>query len=139
MKLEVVTPKGSALAAEVDEVTAPGARGEFGVLPGHTPFISALKPGVLVWRQKGGPRGVVAVGAGFAEVSGADKVVVLTQRALAAEQIDAAQAQKDLEEADRQLKDWKAPVESQAATAPSREELESRRAWAQACVDARKV
>ena len=45
---------GTALNAEVDEVTVPGLAGEFGVLPGHTPFLTALKAGVLSWRGKGG-------------------------------------------------------------------------------------
>ena len=61
-------------SAGLSEITAPGARGEFGVLPGHTPFVAALKPGVLRWKAKGGKPGVMAVGAGYAEVSGKDRV-----------------------------------------------------------------
>ena len=45
MQLSVTTPRGALVDTEVDEVTAPGALGEFGVLPGHVPFLSALKPG----------------------------------------------------------------------------------------------
>jgi F-type H+-transporting ATPase subunit epsilon len=133
MHIEVVTPQGSAVAAEADELTAPGVRGEFGVLPGHTPFLSALRPGVLSWKAKG-KKGVLAVGAGYAEVSGKDRVVVLTQQAATAESIDAAQAQRDLDEADRILKEWK-PQEG----GPSREEIEAKRAWAQARLDAKKA
>ena len=54
--LDVVTPQRPALNAEVDEVTAPGVRGEFGVLPGHTPFLTALKAGMLTWRGKSAAR-----------------------------------------------------------------------------------
>lgn len=132
MNLEVVTPKGSALAVDAEDVTAPGVRGEFGVLPGHTPFISALKPGVLKFRQKGGKLGVLAVGAGFAEVTGKDQVVVVAQAAALADQIDGAEAQKELDEADRALKEWRA-----TEGGPTRESLEARRAWAQAKLDAK--
>ena len=142
MKVEIVTPRGLAVSTDADEVTAPGVRGEFGVLPGHTPFIAALKPGVLSFR-KGTKREVLAVGSGFAEVSGKDRVVVLTQQAadtreadakreLGVQAIDAAQAQRDLEEAERALKDGKF-----AEGGPTREEWEARRAWAQARLDAR--
>jgi F-type H+-transporting ATPase subunit epsilon len=122
MNLEVVTPKGTAVTAEVDEVTAPGVRGEFGVLPGHTPFVTALRPGVLSWK-KAGKRGVLAVAAGFAEVNGKDKIVVLTQSSATPDEIDAAAVQKELEELDR--------------TGAPREDVEARRAWAQARLDAR--
>jgi F-type H+-transporting ATPase subunit epsilon len=83
MHLEVVTPKGVAFSGEADEVIAPGVEGEFGVLPGHTPFLSALKAGTLTWR-KGGEKSSLTVGAGYAEVSGptrGDKIVVLVQEA----------------------------------------------------------
>ena len=52
MQLEVLTPQRTAVTAEVDEVTVPGLLGEFGVLPGHTPFLTALKAGTLSWRGK---------------------------------------------------------------------------------------
>lgn len=80
MKLEVVTPKGTAVEADVDEVTAPGLAGEFGVLPGHTPFLTALKQGRLSWRGRGG-EGALTIGPGFCEVDGKDRVIVLTQSA----------------------------------------------------------
>jgi len=146
MQLEIVTPRGVAVSTEADEVVAPGARGEFGVLPGHTPFIAALKAGVLTYR-KGPRREVLAVGPGYAEVSGHDRVVVLTQAAAdthspedrrepGSQAIDAAQAQRDLDEAERALKEGK-PVSGESGGGPSREELEARRAWAQARLDAR--
>jgi F-type H+-transporting ATPase subunit epsilon len=98
VKIEVVTPTSTALSTEADELVAPGVSGEFGILPGHTPFVSALKPGVLVAR-KGQKRQVFAVGAGYAEVDGHDKIVVLTQNAVPADDIDTAAAQRELEDA----------------------------------------
>jgi F-type H+-transporting ATPase subunit epsilon len=80
MHLEVLTPQKSAVTAEVDEVTVPGLAGEFGVLPGHTPFLSALRAGTLSWRGKGGA-GSLHIGPGYCEVDGKDRVVVLTNSA----------------------------------------------------------
>jgi F-type H+-transporting ATPase subunit epsilon len=80
MLLEVVTPTGSAISTNADEVVVPGAEGEFGVLTGHTPFVSALKPGSLRYRT-GAETHVLSIGAGLVEVNGLDKIVVLTERA----------------------------------------------------------
>jgi F-type H+-transporting ATPase subunit epsilon len=80
MQLEVLTPQRTAVTAEVDEVTVPGLAGEFGVLPGHTPFLTALKPGLLTWKGKGGT-GVLQIGNGYCEVDGKDRIIVLTQSA----------------------------------------------------------
>jgi len=78
--LEVLTPQRTALNADVDEVTVPGLAGEFGVLPGHTPFLTALKEGALSWRGKSGT-GTLQIGAGYCEVDGKDRIVVLTSSA----------------------------------------------------------
>jgi len=80
MHHEVLTPQKTAVSADVDEVTVPGLAGEFGVLPGHTPFITALRTGTLTWRGKGGS-GSLAIGNGYCEVDGKDKVIVLTESA----------------------------------------------------------
>ena len=80
MQLEVLTPQRTALNADVDEVTVPGLAGEFGVLPGHTPFLTALKKGTLSWRGKSGS-GSLAIGPGYCEVDGKDRIVVLTNSA----------------------------------------------------------
>ncbi len=80
MQLEVLTPQRTALTADVDEVTVPGLAGEFGVLPGHTPFLTALREGTLSWRGKSGT-GALQIGPGYCEVDGKDRIVVLTQSA----------------------------------------------------------
>jgi F-type H+-transporting ATPase subunit epsilon len=127
MHIEVVTPAGTAVATEADEVVAPGSEGEFGVLPGHTAFLSAMKPGVLRYRQ-GGAQHLLAVGPGLVEVTGHDSVIVLVERVAKPESIDAAAARKQLEAADAALK--AAPSPDAAA--------EAQRAWAQAQLDALK-
>ncbi len=53
IQLEIVTPRGRALTASVDEVTAPSVNGEFGVLPGHLPLLAALRTGIVSYRQGG--------------------------------------------------------------------------------------
>ena len=127
MQLEVVTPRGTVVSTEVSEVTAPGIEGEFGALPGHTPFITALRPGILSWRTgSGSDKGkatLLAVGAGYAEVSGADKVVVITRAAVRPDEINAGELKAKLEETERSLREWK---EGQK---PTREELTADAAW----------
>jgi F-type H+-transporting ATPase subunit epsilon len=138
MRLSVTTPRGSLVEAEVDEVTAPGALGEFGILPQHVPFLSALKPGVFVYRIKADSH-IIAVGEGVLEVvrveldGGAattEKVIVLVSEAQPAGEIDAAAAAKEVTTADHDLAHWKGELGGDYKA------LQSRRAWAQARVDA---
>src|SRR5947207_2650086 len=96
--LEVVTPRGRVLAAEVDEVTAPSVEGEFGVLPGHLPMLVALRSGILTYRQ-GGEARRCAVGAGFGEV-GPHKLLVLTDEYAERESIDPVVLRKELADLD---------------------------------------
>lgn len=103
LSLQVVTPEGKTLEQEVDEVTVPGLLGEFGVLPGHVPMLSAIKTGVLRYR-KGSDKGLLAVGAGFAEVNGRDKVVALVQRAVLEAKLSEEAAESLLEQANERLK-----------------------------------
>lgn len=103
LALHVVTPEGKTLDQEVDEVSLPGLLGEFGVLPGHVPMLSAVKAGVLRYR-KGQDRGVLAVGPGFAEVDGQNQVVALVQRALPQAKLSSEAAEKLLADASEKLK-----------------------------------
>ena len=64
IELEIVTPKGLALKASVDEVTAPSVNGEFGIMPGHLPVLVALHTGVVTYRI-GNEAKKVAVGEGW--------------------------------------------------------------------------
>src|SRR5574341_833551 len=92
VKLRVVTPSRLLLDEEVDEVTAPGALGEFGVLPNHISFLSLLEPGEISYRQ-GASRHYLAVSGGYAEVL--DNVMtVLAPAAEFAGEIDIHRAQR---------------------------------------------
>jgi F-type H+-transporting ATPase subunit epsilon len=75
--VQIVTPRGIAFTGDVLDVQAPGELGEFGVLPGHIPFLTTLRPGTLALRNSDGVK-KFAIGAGFAE-AGPDRVVVLTE------------------------------------------------------------
>jgi F-type H+-transporting ATPase subunit epsilon len=101
IQLDIVTPRGRALTATVDEVTAPSVEGEFGVLPGHLPLLAALRTGIVSYRQ-GSETKRCAVGAGFAE-AGPDKLVILTDEYTERAQIDPVIVRRDLAEVERQL------------------------------------
>ena len=86
LKLEIVTPQGTAFSEDVEMVTVPGADGQFGVYPHHLRLIAQVEPGELIVIQNGQERSL-AVGEGFAEVTDT-KVSILTDMAIAAEKID---------------------------------------------------
>jgi len=102
IRLEMVTPYKRVLSEEVDEVTAPGSIGEFGVLPDHTSLLTTLKVGELTYKQ-GNETFHVAVNWGYVEVE--DNVMtVLVETAEPADQIDVARAKAALERAEEALK-----------------------------------
>ena len=100
--LEIVTPERLVLTKEIQEVTAPGKDGEFGVLPGHTPFITPLKAGEVKYGAEGGDK-FLAVNGGFAEVT-SNRVYVLADTAEKAEEIDIQRAEKAKTRAEDRLK-----------------------------------
>ncbi len=101
LRLRLVTPERLLLDEEVDEVTAPGTVGEFGVFPDHTTFLSSLQPGRLSYKQNGQTQSL-AVSDGFAEVVDNLMTVLCTEAAYANE-IDAARAQEAVREAEAAL------------------------------------
>jgi F-type H+-transporting ATPase subunit epsilon len=116
--LEIVTPRGRALSALVDEVTAPSVAGEFGVLPGHLPLLAALRCGIVSYRE-GGDTKRVAVGSGFAE-AGANKLLILTDEYTERDKIDPVLVRKELAEVDEKIaKLENAPIAADAKPANS--------------------
>jgi F-type H+-transporting ATPase subunit epsilon len=101
LKLEIVTPEKKVLDESVDSVTVPTASGEAGILPNHAPLISALKPGILSYSNKGTTERL-AVSGGFVEVS-ANTVSVLTDTAETASEIDTDAARAEREAAEKSL------------------------------------
>jgi F-type H+-transporting ATPase subunit epsilon len=100
--LEIVTPQGLVFSEEVDEVTASGSEGEFGVLPGHVPFVTTLKIGMLTCK-KGNEIKIFFVNWGYAEV-GAEKVMILADSAERSEEIDVERAKAAMKRAEERLK-----------------------------------
>ncbi|MBI3603364.1 MAG: F0F1 ATP synthase subunit epsilon [Nitrospirae bacterium] len=111
--LEVVTPDKLLLSKEVDEVIAPGAEGEFGVLPGHSHFLSTLKIGELRYRV-GDQTNHMAVLWGFAEVT-PKKVTILAEIAEKAEDIDVDRATAKVAEMEKRLEVGGLPSELKEA------------------------
>ena len=102
LTLEVVTPEGLLLREEVDEVIAPGELGYFGVLPGHTPFLSTLGAGEITYRR-GSEKSHLTCFWGFSEVL-PDRVNILAEIGERAEDIDVGRAEADKAGAEAALK-----------------------------------
>ncbi len=102
LHLEVVTPEGLLVQADVDSVKAPGSEGYFGVLPGHTPLLATLGVGVISYVQGGSERRLTCFW-GFCEVL-PDRVSILAEIGERAEDIDAGRAEEAKARAEAQLK-----------------------------------
>jgi len=101
IRLKLVTPGRLLLDEEVDEVTAPGALGEFGVLPKHISFLTLLEVGEMSYKQ-GGERHHLALSGGYAEVL--DEVMtVLAGAAEYSDEIDMERAQAARERAEKRM------------------------------------
>lgn len=119
MKLEIVTPYARVVDTEVDEVTAHGALGEFGVLPGHAPFLTSLRIGEFCYKADG-VAVCMALNWGYFEVRD-NRIIVLVETAEHANEIDveraraaqarAEQALKGLGPEDKQFKVYEAALE----------------------------
>src|SRR5919106_3827004 len=101
---EVVTPERQVLSVEVDEITAPGTLGYFGVLPGHTPFLTTLGLGEVDYRI-GNEWHYLSITWGYAEIL-PNKVTLLTQTAEMAEEIDIERAERAKRRAEERLREW---------------------------------
>lgn len=123
LALEIVTPDGIKLSEAVDALTAPGADGEFGVLPRHRPLLAALTAGILTY-TKGSVTESVAIGAGFAEVVD-DKAVVLTDQFVRKDDIDPVRVRLELKEVDEELDKF-----AGEPTSPEYGALVARELWA---------
>ena len=101
IKLEIVTPERIVVSEGVDEVVLPGIEGEFGVLPGHIPFLTALKVGVLTYKMEDVEEHL-ALSWGYVEVAH-DSVKVLAETAEKATEIDISRAKTAREAAEKIL------------------------------------
>ena len=102
IRLEVVTPEKYVVDEEVEIAVAPGSLGEFGVLIGHTPFLTTLKAGEMHYTDASGAQRYVFVSGGFAEAR-PDKVTVLAESAERRRDIDVDRAKAAIERAQERL------------------------------------
>ncbi len=102
IKLEIVTPEKSVVNEEAQIVMAPGSLGEFGVLAGHTPFMTSLKIGAVRYVDKAGKERFVFVSGGFAEAL-PNKVTILADSAERRKDIDIERAKAALARAEERL------------------------------------
>ena len=104
LTLRLLTPRSQLVDEPVVQVVAEGSLGQFGVLPDHAAFVTALEPGPLTFRRPGGEEETLAVKGGFAEVR--DNVVtVLADDVLPLDRLDGAQARTDLQRAEAALEE----------------------------------
>lgn len=101
-KFELVTPERIAVEAEASQVVVPGVEGEFTVLPGHAPVISALRPGVLDATLSDASKLRIYVKGGFAEAD-TGQLTVLAERAIDLQAMDASTIAAELQEAESDL------------------------------------
>ena len=103
VKLEIVTPQAIVYSEEVDMVTLPGVEGQMGILPHHVRLMTRLVPGEMIVRKNGQAR-FLAVGEGLVEVMG-DRVSIVTDMAIATENIDEARAEEARQRAAARLRE----------------------------------
>jgi len=127
--VNLVTPRGVVAHTDADSVQAPGELGEFELLPGHIPMLTALKPGVLTIGTKARAR--YAVSSGYLRVDPSGAVEILVEQALPTADIDGEVAKKDLAAAEAELAKWgDRPLDGDYVNA------QQRAGWARARLDA---
>ncbi|MCC7374497.1 MAG: ATP synthase F1 subunit epsilon [Verrucomicrobiales bacterium] len=103
LKLEIVTPEAKIYSEDVDMVTLPGVEGEMGIYPMHVPLLTQVAAGEVV-ALKGGQDFHLAIGEGFVQVTG-DRVAIMTDMAIKAEDIDEKKAEEARLRAESRLKE----------------------------------
>jgi F-type H+-transporting ATPase subunit epsilon len=101
LKLQIITPDGTAYSEEVDMVTLPGVEGQMGVFPQHVPLMTQMVPGEIIVR-KAGQEYFLAVGEGLVDIMG-DHVDILTDLAITADKIDEAKVEEARQRAEARL------------------------------------
>ena len=101
LKLEIVTPEARIYSEDVDMVTLPGVEGEMGIFPMHIALMTQVAAGEICARRNGQDH-YLAVGEGFVEITG-DRVAILTDLAIKADDIDEARAEEARKRAEARL------------------------------------
>src|SRR5216683_453845 len=115
LKLEIVTPDAKTYSEDVEMVTLPGVEGEMGIFPQHVPLMTQIVPGEIIAR-KDGKDFFLAVGEGFVEITG-ERVAIMTDMAIRAENIDEAKAEEARRRAEARLAEHVGDEESAIVSA----------------------
>lgn len=105
-QFELVSPERLLVSKAVDMVVVPGTEGDFGVLPQHAPFISSVRPGIIVVFEGGEATERIFVAGGFAEVT-AERCTVLAEQAVPLSELDRGRIEAELKDAREDLADAK--------------------------------
>ena len=103
LKLEIVTPESKIYSEDVEMVTLPGSEGEAGIYPNHVPLMTKVQAGEIVVSRNGNEE-ILAIGEGFAEVTG-EHVAILTDNAANSGDIDEAAAEQAKAKAEQRLQE----------------------------------
>ena len=103
LKLEIVTPETTIYSEDVEMVTLPGSEGEAGIYPTHVPLMTRVQAGEIIVNRSGTEE-VVAIGEGFAEITG-DHIAILTDNAANSADIDEAAAEEAKAKAEQRLEE----------------------------------
>ncbi len=101
LRLEIVTPDAKTYSEDVEMVTLPGTEGEMGIYPQHVPLLTQIVPGEVIVRKDARDY-FLAVGEGFVEITG-ERVAIMTDMAIRAENIDEAKAEEARQRAEARL------------------------------------
>ena len=101
LKLEIVTPEAQTYSEDVEMVTLPGVEGEMGIYPMHVPLMTQVVSGEIT-ALKDGRETHLAIGEGFVEITG-DRVAILTDMAIRAEDVDEGKADEARRRAEERL------------------------------------
>jgi len=115
VKFDLVSPERQLLSEDVDMVVVPGTEGDFGVLPGHAPVISTIRPGVIEVHKGTGAPDRIFLSGGICEVS-ANRCTVLADDAVEVATLDRASLEKRLKDAEEDLADAKTDLEQHKAS-----------------------
>jgi F-type H+-transporting ATPase subunit epsilon len=109
LHFEFVSPESVLFSGDVDQVDLPGSEGDLGILPGHAPLVTTLRPGIVTIIREGAREPVVVIG-GFAEV-GPGGLTVLADRAVARADFDLESLAGDIKDAEEDVADCKDDAE----------------------------
>jgi F-type H+-transporting ATPase subunit epsilon len=126
VQFELVSPERLIISAEVDMVVVPGTEGNFGVLPGHSPLISTIRPGTIDIYHGGAISERIFVVGGIAEVT-PERCTVLADEAVAPSELSRAEIEADLQTVEGNLPSMRDQVGRAQGTEHDRLNAELRR------------